>query len=345
MTTANLTSGRSRRLLNQFLGLVFCLVAGGLSAQDIITDNQQVVDFLEEQRDALLRDNRAVINANVYARIGLSKSNSSQIRFGLAGGISKGVGILDVTPFLFSYKLEIEAFRGGIGASLKASERSKFVVDIRNSIQGTIGGLENQKVTGRPLMKGVGSGIETVRDPFDYSFSLGTTFINGLNHKRNQQIGSIGGGALYGGVIYYNDGPPLLQLGLVDGYDRYYTGTIHFMYYNLSDRAFITDFTISYHRYTGWQPNLYELSGLLRLDYLSYKDTDQGFFNKGVWNYSIGFLNNTHLEWSIYAPKTSDLQDLIHYRFGMPYHPTPTDRMHALGAYYNVFGGYIIDGQ
>jgi hypothetical protein len=235
-------------------------------------------------------------------------------------------------PFLGSYQLQVECFRGGVGSCLLGSERAKFVWDLRNIFQLNFGSVTGNPVKGRPLTKVVGSNESAIRDPYDYSIGFGTMFINGLNHTRSQQIGVFSIGVLEVAGNYVNDGPFLHYIGLGDGYDRWWTGAGFAGVYFQNNAGFVTEISLQYQRFTGWQPNLYEMTNLLGIDYLSYLNLREEFFNQGCWSISFGVQNAYHLDFKLYEARRLDIQNMIHIKNSYTFHPNVLKRRSTFGA-------------
>jgi hypothetical protein len=167
----------------------------------------------------------------------------------------------------------------------------------------------------------------------DYSFQLGTVFVTGINHKRNQQVGFLKAGAKWFHLFYMNDGPPFGGIGLGDTWDKYWTGVGGVGYHHITPNGEITSMELRYSRYTGDEPFLYDLSSTMRMNHLPHKDDSSQFFNKGRYQYRMGFRNSIYAGLNIYQPKITDVQRIIHQGI-WALHPNPTDR------HFTVFGQY-----
>ncbi|MCH2224884.1 MAG: hypothetical protein MK066_08960 [Crocinitomicaceae bacterium] len=324
------------RILVLFL-LVICLNSFG----QLFTNPRAITSTLEEQREHLIANHGFLIGYNAGITFAFGQHNTSEIRFNFSIGASKGFGSTfpNSAPFLGTYQIQLEAFKGGVGSSLLGGERAHFIWELRNILQLNIGHVANNTVKGRPLTKLVGSSEYAIKDPFDYSFGIGTVFVNGLNHKRNQQLGYFTGGVLEIGFGYLNDGPPFGWMGLGDTYDRWWTGAGYLGAYFQNNNGFITDIALQYQRYTGWQPNLYEMTNMLGLDYLSYKDKTEQFLNQGSWTWTSGILNSIRIDVKIYEAKKFDIQNLIHIGRNFTFHPNALKKRVTFG------GGFLLNGM
>jgi hypothetical protein len=310
---------------------VFCF-SKSIQAQ-VFNDPRLITQALEEQRIGLLKDRKVHLGFNVGMAVVLGKHNLSEVRFNVSAGVSRAFGgPTEYANLLGSYQLQLECFRGGVGSSLLGTERAKFIWDLRNVIQVHGGWVANNPVKGRPLNKLLGQSESAIRDPFDYSITLGTVFVNGLNHKRNQQLGFLGLGILEFAGCYANDGPIFHTIGLGDGYDRWWTGAGFAGLYFQNDKGFVTDVSVQYLRYTGWQPNLYEMSNLLGIDYLSYKSKKEEFLNQGAYIWTVGIRNTVQLYGKFYENKKMDVQNLLHIGNSYTFHPNVLNKRQTFGA-------------
>lgn len=321
--------------------VLFLLVLSSKSFGQVFNNPRAITETLESQRQHLIVDHGLMMGFNAGVTFAFGAHNVSEVRFNVSAGVSKGFGSKATVnaPFLGTYQIQLEAFKGGVGSSLLGGNRSKFVWDLRNIFQINVGYIANNSVKGRPLTKLIGSSEYALKDPFDYSFGLGTVFVNGLNHQRNQQLGYATVGVLEISAGYLNDGPPFGVIGLGDTYDRWWTGAGYLGAYFQNDKGFITDIAIQYQRYTGWQPNLYEMTNMLGLDYLSYKDKAEQFLNQGSWTYTLGILNSLRVDVKIYEAKKFDIQNLIHVGRNFTFHPNVLKKRVTFG------GGFLLNGM
>lgn len=302
------------------------------SAQ-VFNDPRNISQALEGQREGILADRNVYFGFNLGISAVVGKNNLSEFRFNASAGVARGFGWKsDYANFLGYYQLQLECFRGGVGSSLLGTERAKFLFEMRNVFQVTGGCVAGNPVTGRPLTKMVGHSESAIRDPFDYSLTMGTAFVNGINHNRNQQLGFFGIGAVNFAAGYVNDGPFFSAFGFGDSYDRWWSGAGFAGAYFQNDYGLLTEMSLQYQRYTGWQPNLYEMSNYLGIDYLSYKSKKEQFFNQGVWTYNIGFRNSIRVYANIYEVKKLDIQNLLHIGNSYTFHPNTLKKRFTMGA-------------
>lgn len=135
----------------------------------------------------------------------------------------------------------------------------------------------------------------------------------------SQRLGNLFASTKYVFLHYYNDGGPVNKW-LGDKKDRYWTGggTIgtKFTYRNNIQYLMIT-----FDKYSGFNKNAYEASGLLYTDNVNYKDMNETTYNTG--KYSIKYLNpSLNFGAAINHWNTAfDFQDFIHRDISSsPYH-------------------------
>jgi len=296
--------------------------------------NSDIEKYFTDYKGKVLDSNKLAVGIKFGISIDLGWKKNGSIR-----GFVSVSALQNLTTGSYKVLLggqsELDIFRGGLGSSLLNENKSVINIEWRNSVMLLTGIDKNNPVYGKPGFVTVENETGALIDPLDYSFSLGTTFVNGINHKRNQQIGTVSISILQWLVQYYNDGPPFNILPFGDGYDRYWTGGGLIGFYFNNNNGFITDFVIRYDNYTGYQRNLYEVAGILKMDNLAYKNEEQQMFNQARFIYKVGVRNSFQLTYSVFEPKRTDIQYFIHhYLSHSPFHPRPLKRRHTFGANY-----------
>ncbi|MEO9802711.1 MAG: hypothetical protein ABJF04_05650 [Reichenbachiella sp.] len=236
----------------------------------------------------------------------------ADFRMSVSFGLSRKIG----DYLMPSYQLSATVYKGGLGSSISWFERNKLQFDLVNNFTLT-GGYKHDKewkelitfntLTANPLL-----------NPFRYSLSMGTNLIYNPNRKdKFQYIGFMAGSVYEFQLLYYNDGPIFNGIGLGDGYDRYWTGGAHFYYgYVTSDIRF----NLGFDKFTGYSRDAYELSTLLGLDYVSYKDEMQNTFNTGAWRLEV--IEKGGFGVSVTYKDQYDIQHMIHKKGNYAYHPS-----------------------
>lgn len=269
------------------------------------------------------------------------------IRLGATAGIA--------TPFLDKIlyptaNLEWQFYEGGLGTwSGSGENKSKLTSDITASLQCTVGAwyqpdkLDGYKLSQRnePLYYFTDLVQPSLQNPYMLSATVGTNLVFSFDNDKSrfQQVGFIGLHVEHFQFCYYNDGGGLQNLGIGDGEDRYYTGG-GLLSLTLPNNLAVNTFTVSYHKYSGYTPKAFDLSSSINLSYVNYTNSDQQYYNKSFWNFSIsssknglaGFvrINNPY--------NRSDFQNTIHYSFGYSYHHIPYPRYYSYGlSYFNLY--------
>lgn len=310
------------------------LVTNCIKAQFFVSDTT-FSNRLDHSRSELLTRHRAVAGLTFKLTIDLAKK--TELRVSVSAGIQQAVEpFKESNHFLLpSYQIELMCYRGGIGSSLMTTERQKFMFEIHNNINMTIGFEQSNSTYGRPLWKSGSTSANSLYDPYKTSLTLGTTFVNGLNHERNQRVGIMNFGCKRFQVAYLNDATPFHWIWLNDTYDRWLTGALIVSLYEPRKWGNLTEISVRYDRYTGWQQNAFEASGALQLDRIAYKDKREVFLNQGRWQVSCGLNNNTNLAVGFYS--RNDLQDFIHYRISHdPWHQRTQKSSVSFGGSYKL---------
>jgi hypothetical protein len=212
----------------------------------------------------------------------------------------------------------------------------------------------------RPLYTWNANYATNINNPYQFSATLATNFLwnfpinnkgffpvkqkkskeydsdgNKLLVNRSQRIGFIGFGL--GRVIsagYYNDGPPYDKIfSMGDGFDRYWTGGgfVHIgtknwidstVYSKLDNHKLksLPQFIFSFDKFTGYSPNSYELSNMLKLKYVPYKQEEMSSYNRSNLRYALLFNDGIGLALSTYDD-SFDVQDKIHDITNYSHHP------------------------
>jgi hypothetical protein len=162
-------------------------------------------------------------------------------------------------------------------------------------------------------------------NPFNTSFSVGTTFLYNFDAKAWQRIGNIFLSHLNYQVVYSNDGPPFGIIGiLADAKDRWFTGQGLINYYNSKLSPSFDNFELTYHKFTGWSKNSYEISRDLGLTEVEYKTEEQNKYNKGKYELrATNSINCYGIGISFYDNYYYDMQHGIHYNKYYAHHISP----------------------
>ena len=163
------------------------------------------------------------------------------------------------------------------------------------------------------------------------------------NHRRNQMQGAMTIVTDRVSLNYYNDGPPFQALMLADGFDRFWTGGGSIFVHD--DRGF-NRIVAGFDQFTGYQPLLYELSGLLGIHLPQYGPDGRGMRrhqNTSQYHLRIGLDPGLAIDMgvvgSLYDASSRryfGLQDIIHLKGGYPFHPNHDANRFFIGAGVNL---------
>ena len=161
-----------------------------------------------------------------------------------------------------------------------------------------------------------------LHNPFQHSVSIGTNLVFPFfdNKKESQRVG-------YSGIMVdrhlqfniYNEGSYWGRYKLGDKEDRYFTGGGAFSYH-IDSYYLVNQFELSFHKFTGYETNTFQVANALQLDFIPYRKESVFFYNKNRWrftasNYSKNFAVHITL------PNTDrDIQDKIHFDGDYTYH-------------------------
>ena len=268
-------------------------------------------------------------------------------RFTAGGGVASHF----VGPWLYpALNGELQFYNGGIGSRnrIGARERHRRTLDFILAFTATAGGY-NYFVTGKeerraqlpyrnvPLYYFADFGYPALQNPYRYSGSVGTNVVLTTDRKRAvQRIGFVGFNARQFQISSYNDGGQpfrLFQVG--DRKDRYYTGGGVLSYHG-DTRTYLNLIELSYHKFTGYTKNAFEVSNKLQLARVNYSDEEQQYFNKSVWSITLADpARGWGVSGRMYHYLLYDVQHLLHWGLFNAYHLVPYKPHFALnGSYY-----------
>jgi hypothetical protein len=299
---------------------------------------------------ALAQSSLAPANPTSSTQLGMSAKASieflkgiPQLRLGLNAGIGQG---LFENVFYPSVNVEWQIYYRGLGTRSGAPGAKKnFTSDIMIAATATAGinylvpKMTNEELSWRnkPLYYFTEFVHPALENPYRYSMSVGTNVMFALDpgKKTVQRIGFVNAHIGAFQFNYYNDGGGFQDIGIGDGEDRYFTGG-GFAAVNLNAKNDLNQFSISYHKFSGFQEEAFDLAGNMNLMFVNYYKTDQGHYNKSFWSFSAGDvsrgvsaffrINNPYNRW--------DFQNMIHYSGNDAYHQIPYSRHYSFGGSY-----------
>ncbi len=318
--------------------LVFLFSLSGV-AQGNFRNHQNIEQELASYRVDILENKKEQFALGLGVSIDLGAKRNGSLRAYATVAYLKAIYQQSSFATLGGFQTLIEFYRGGLGTSFLNEERSKINIELRNNFMLLAGWDRSNQPTGKPAFVTIGANRSPLFDPLSNSISFGTTFINGVNHKRNQRLGTFSlSPTRHIRLSYFNDNfKPIFHLPfLADSFDRYWSGGGSLGFYNKNNSSLVTDFVIGFDNYIGYQPNLYETVDFLKLDNISYSDVKEQMFNQSRVIYQFGIQNTSVVHWSTYQPYYWDLQKWIHYAVSHnPLHPRPRARAFTLGMDYH----------
>jgi hypothetical protein len=246
---------------------------------------------------------------------------------------SAGAGRVFKDHFLFTYNLSANLYRGGLGNSMLPSKLGVHQLDLDNAFAVSYG--DRGYAFTRPLYTWSPNQSNWLSNPFRNSATLAINFLWN-NHGRNQQIGHIGlafGDATLG---YYNDGSPFHLNGTGDYFDRWWTGG---GYLHVGNEQSEWQFLYTFDKFTGFQPDAFEIANILRMSDVMYQDVQQSTLNRG--RNAIGLLHRSGMGFNLSMFNALDIQDGIHQAMHQAFHPSPYHPNFFLGFQYQ----YVNQGK
>lgn len=244
-----------------------------------------------------------------------------------------GLGI-EIVKYLFpSYNLQVQLFNGGHGTAYVTPDWRRPYIDITHSVTFTIGvekpGLRMDErdlaLRNSPLYYFSDFGYPALQNPYNYSVSFGTNCIRtwGRHHQGRQQAGYFNLHIREFQFAYSNDGTPFNGTILADGEDRYYSGD-GFMAVHLPKNYPVNIIRASYHKFTGFSKDAFEVANGLFLGNVDYVDTVQQYFNRSLYSFGAG-----NAEYGVFAALElrnrfkGDMQHNIHRDGYYAFHQMP----------------------
>lgn len=253
----------------------------------------------------------------------LKKKNifSPGFRLSITGGVGYAInGDVGVFPTLHS---GILLFNNG---SIGANQSCKWYTPQIHFFSNIIATAQLDKKDFSPIERSVPFyhfsefTANPLQNPYKSSISFGLNLIT-VKKKETQRVGFFNLNiASRAQISYYNDGGPVLGWP-GDNRDRYYTGGLVISYHgDIKDPIDLIE--LSYHKYTGYQKYAFDVADKLQIDYLNYNDSNQFSYNQQRWrvnasNINTGFGGSV----SVYNLNSIDLQDFLHFKTNVPYHP------------------------
>ena len=290
---------------------------------------------------------KAKITINPYSK------NEPNINF----RISSNIGIAGnwLTKNLYpSVNAEFQIYNGGLG-SKNFGENKKITVDgilaftlTSGSLKGNFESNSILENTNNPLRYFADFAIPSLQNPFRSSVSVGSNLVFTTDRERNfQQVGFLNVNHSSFQISYYNDGTPFQYFLFGDGKDRYYTGGGIISYnagFGEFDQLKSYSFELSYHKFTGFNQNSFEMSNSINASNVDYKNEEQKYYNKSLWKFNLqsnDINNGLGIAFSAYNSIRYDGQHLIHWLKDNSFHIVPYNTYYALEpSFYSISNSF-----
>lgn len=290
--------------------LLFLLFAKIISAQDIYHSDKL-------QYGATLKASFFINNIKIGKDF---KKNEPPVSFRLSGNIGIGKSWLNENIYP-TFNTEFQLYYSGLGSNSLPKTKRPLVLDVILAFTLTAGKEGNDNYYSlTPLRYFSDFAYPALKNPYQLSVSAGTNIVFSTDKNREtQRIGFLNGNVYGFQISYYNDGTPFPK-PLADGEDRYYTGggTLSFDkgIPNSYHENQMINLELSYHRFTGFNKNAFDLSSIIGNSLVDYgKDQDQMSYNKNVWRFN-GFLRRNDLVFGLSLASNNtrkyDGQSFIH---------------------------------
>jgi hypothetical protein len=189
-----------------------------------------------------------------------------------------------------------------------------------------------------------------LQNPYWNSISLGSVWIAPTDKQKRRtkaKVQRVGFGAIHINqfdFFYYNDGGPFItDIYLGDGHDRWHTGG-GMLAYHPKKITGINNIELTFHKYTGYWQDAFELSDQLHLAATPYHDTIQHYYNMSdvclhIGNISEGWAGTVRL---MNLGNLLDIQHIIHYADNYAYHIVPYPWGLSFGGDYSFISSKIL---
>jgi hypothetical protein len=259
-------------------------------------------------------------------------------------GIARSVFVSNFYP---SVNIEVQFYNGGIGSAYTGRKQNHWTLDQVTAFTLT-GGYNNHLAKTDDVYKNINPlyyfsdfVFPSLINPFDVSLSFGTNFILSTS-RMHQRIGFFNLNLKRAQVTYYNDGGPILSWPVFgDGEDRFYTGGLVLSYHGKTQDG-INLGELSYHKFTGYAKDAFQVSNILHLYSVNYADNKQQNFNKSVWSVNLANPNKGYgLKFQAFNSAKWDFQHFIHFNSFWAYHTVEHPKHFSIAPQYYFIKNYI----
>jgi hypothetical protein len=248
---------------------------------------------------------RLSFNASVNMLFGWQSTQSFFFSFGVNSQLIDP-NVRWLTPNL---GLNCNVYQGTIGTSSLPKYQNKIHVDLIGSFFASVGQSRDDAYDFQQIEGFVAYSSNVIENRYDHwSAMLGTSFI--LNKERPQHIGYIGLSAWDVSLVYYNDGGPIVKdIGLSGKNDRWWTGGLTL---SVHPRNWAYRVKVNYNVFTGYNRDVFEVSNLLKLKRVMYKDEEQVFLNNGLLTVDVRHESGFGFGLDFMSSKMMWLQNFTH---------------------------------
>jgi hypothetical protein len=294
------------------------------------------------------QSNQGILTPGFNLKLRFEFGNQTYANFQASAALGVNYQLPKDAQFIsMTYHLAANLYRGGLGSSILLNDANRFRFEIVNSFGATVGfsGKHdfNPAEFRRPIYYWNNVTATPLLNPYEYGATLSSNFIwcNLKNDtsiasiNQSQQILFVGANVKSVSIGIYNDGGLLDNLGISDGFDRYWTGG-GFISAKLNDsNGFGGQIQVNYDRYTGYTRDAYETAGLLGYRYVPYGNNSK--WNQGRMTLSYLFDFGLGVNLTLMNSQTDDFQYSIHNLGKYPYHPTAYQKRLLFGFQYDTF--------
>lgn len=278
-------------------------------------------------------------------------NKQSKIWFNWRLAMSFNSSYLLSDTYLPTFNIDWVLMQGGIGTNDVDFVRQKkfFQSPVQHFLAFTFHPLQFGKISndnhtfiGKPLYYFSDFTYPILINPFKGSISMGTSLIWNFHERKLQRVGVLNISYVNFQILYANDGGSDITtlFGLLgDKEDRWFTGTTILNYYH--NKYNFNSIEISYHKFTGWAKNSFDVSCDLGLTETSYNDSKQNKYNTSLLSLKVlctpNIINNHGILGgfgiNFYDVHTLDFQHKIHLNKYYSYHASPNPTKIGIALY------------
>lgn len=255
-------------------------------------------------------------------------------KLALTSGINYRMKVENYTYLTPSFNIDALIFQGGGGAAdlteLRAGTPFKrslnplliLTVALQASHNYILGNENWKEIQAKPAYYFSNFSNPSLTNPSIASVSVGTAWV--FAKRWRQQCAVINAAYRNMQLQYYNDGGlpvPLSYLG--DTKDRYFTGGLILSYFNQQRRDLLQNIEISYHKFTAFENNNYEIATDFSFTDVIYSPLNEAYNRSKLEAKFTNAEDNYGISAVLYDKYTLDLQHKIHFFRYFSHHISP----------------------